>query len=385
EFYGNTIQSNGTALLLEKGDDHKFYDNVIASPKISVQIKEMSDNNEFKQNSYEGEIIGLHPFTILTGNLTLTIGEIIEVDVSVPLNYQFEGFDAASTSTDEILISHSEHLSLTIWTVAGDSNVYKEVIEVDTQPELDDPVIIALNKTEMIVEEDEVFLLSWNATDNYPEYYTIFLNGNQEERGIWDIDTINYHTALTKGVHAITLEVEDTSGNIEKSEYHVEVIDTKNPSFTQTTSNVSLTKEISSSYLLSWLARDNHPGHYEIYLQGTNTLLTNSSWKSEVEITYDLLELSNITTITLIIIIYDTSGNAATHFVSINYEPVEESTIDDTSITTISETSYSWVFLILLPLVIHLGVARFFSISSRNKKKHLTFLYKESVNIKRRH
>ena len=172
--------------------------------------------------------------------------------------------------------------------------------------------------------------LLWNASDSYPDIYTIKQEGAEISTGSWisssliniSLDNLN----LKIGIHNFTLTVADISGNNASDTVSVTIIDNVFPEINHP-SDLTVDQDVSGNYV-EWIASDNHTGTYELYKNGTK-IVTNT-WNSGSPIQYSLDGLSagyyNFT-----LVVLDSSGNLVSDTIIVTVNPPVTQTSSQTS------------------------------------------------------
>ena len=134
--------------------------------------------------------------------------------------------------------------------------------------------------------------LSWNATDPFPNTYTIELQGLGIVAGpfIWTSGVpINYNIPIgfVVGNYTYTINFTDDNGNsiIDSVIFNVE--DTTNPIIKNAPSDVTVELGYTGQTLL-WNATDHHPNTYTIELQGVGIVVEPTVWTSTLSIIYNI-------------------------------------------------------------------------------------------------
>jgi hypothetical protein len=170
----------------------------------------------------------------------------------------------------------------------------------------------------------------WNASDNYPGIYYVYLELQVYTIGTWDdkeIILIDVDGLLT-GTYNFVISFYDESNNYVNSTIIVTVIEENTPPELTSTPSALIFLEGSSGNTLTWGATDDFPFIYRLYINGLNTEL--NLWSNFVPITinFDNLDVgeNNVT-----IVIQDLSRNSVTHtaFVTVidNIAPALSGTI----------------------------------------------------------
>ncbi|MHA2033104.1 MAG: hypothetical protein ACW99Q_27365, partial [Candidatus Kariarchaeaceae archaeon] len=170
--------------------------------------------------------------------------------------------------------------------------------------------------------------LSWTATDNNADNYSIYLDSVLVDSGSWTSGTpitISIDNLAT-GIYNYTIIVSDLAFNTKGDLVWVTVEDTVSPLLTNPSDITYEEGNIGNS--LSWIATDNNPDSYVIY--SNESLVDSGTWVSgtPVAISVDGLTLGiyNYT-----IFVNDTSGNA-------NFDTAWI-TVQDTASPSISQPS----------------------------------------------
>ncbi|MCE7737043.1 MAG: hypothetical protein GPJ54_19310 [Candidatus Heimdallarchaeota archaeon] len=159
----------------------------------------------------------------------------------------------------------------------------------------------------------------WNASDNYPEGYTVHLDGQVYTSGNWtdkEILLVNVDR-LPAGEYNFTIIVWDDSNNYYSNTIIVtSVAETSLPVISMAPTDTSFI-EGSTGNSLNWSVHDEFPFIYRIYINGENTVL--NLWSNYIPIFLDIddleLGVNNIT-----IVIQDLSRNNVVHTVFITVQ-----------------------------------------------------------------
>ena len=344
-FRYNDIKSDETTLQLEaRSNNNEFSNNKfesISNKSVYIHITEPSVNNQFSNNIYSGKVDGLILLNLM--NETATVGEILHVNSTQNVRYQFKGFDSADADSNTIMVTHPEQTILDIWTKSDLNNINKRTYQITVSKEFTSPLIAQLNTTS-IVEEDEEFILMWNATDIAPNRFELFRNETLIYQGSWNnYKSIIYRGTATMGYHIYKLVVYDTSGNTENRSVVIEALDNKKPV------PVSYEKEIEvtegSDTKIAWSITDKHPDYYEIFVDGIQ--VATDIWISSEEISFNYVA-NNPGNHEVRLEIYDSSGNSLSLITTITVTTKEDVTTTTSSQSENSTKSESPVMLYLL-------------------------------------
>jgi len=167
-----------------------------------------------------------------------------------------------------------------------------QVIHIEILGDINNP-IIHVSPNNLTVEFGYTGQrLSWNATDPFPNTYTIELQGSGIVAGpfIWTSGTlINYNIpdGFVVGVYVYTINFTDDNGNSIIDSVIFNVDDDTNPIIKNAPND--LTVELGyTGQSLSWNASDHHPNIYTIELQGLGIVVEPTVWTSTLSIIYNI-------------------------------------------------------------------------------------------------
>ena len=134
------------------------------------------------------------------------------------------------------------------------------------------------------------YSLNWAITSNGTWTYSIVRNGSsvQSGGGANNVSVVYNLISLSAGTYNFTIMV-NTSTVFVQNTIFVQVIDQQPPIVNQL-SNLTFT-EGSGSHILTWNAKDLHPGIYRIEINGTQ--IKSGSWSNSTAITYDISTLAS--------------------------------------------------------------------------------------------
>jgi hypothetical protein len=187
--------------------------------------------------------------------------------------------------------------------------------------EIDAPVISA-SPSDIILESGySGETISWAATDDNPNTYTVELQGSGIVEGptAWSSGlTILYDipNGLAVGEYFYTINFTDDYGRYVTDTVKVTVQDTTDPVITSYPSDFT----IESGYTgqsISWTATDLNPYTYEIALQGSGIVEGPTAWSSGSLFTYNIEDGLALGEYTYIVTITDESDNYVTDSVTI--------------------------------------------------------------------
>ncbi|MDH5402736.1 MAG: hypothetical protein OEY49_09615, partial [Candidatus Heimdallarchaeota archaeon] len=198
-----------------------------------------------------------------------------------------------------------------------ESNNYSSHFVIIEVIDENNPILISSSEDTTIIEGTSLNQLFWNVTDNHPDYYTIYLDGNSIKQNNWNntnVILLNLdELSLEAGFYNITIEIFDSTENSIINTIFVEVIDNINPIFTSIPEDMTITVDSVGNYL-SWYAYDLHSATYSIFID--EIFYSNGIWSSNNEISF-LLDNLEIGTYDITITIYDLTGNIASDTVEI--------------------------------------------------------------------
>ncbi|MBN2230182.1 MAG: right-handed parallel beta-helix repeat-containing protein [Candidatus Thorarchaeota archaeon] len=180
--------------------------------------------------------------------------------------------------------------------------------------EATDTVIVNVIDTTLPTVSDEADLsfesgtsgnwINWSIFDLYPENYQILHNGTTSDPTSWTSGEIDYNIDyLIPGIHNLTLQVYDTSGNWYADEVIVRVNDTIAPTISDLDYFV-LHHGLQAS--LTWTAYDYNPDIYIIYLN--DSIYLQSEWFGS-DLTINFFNI-DVGVYNLTIVLYDVVGQS---------------------------------------------------------------------------
>jgi len=170
--------------------------------------------------------------------------------------------------------------------------------------------------------------LSWTATDENPDTYTIELQGMGIVAGpiAWTSGgAINYNIldGYSVGSYIYTVNFTDDYGYFITESVTFTVEDTINPIIALSENNITVLQGYENLSLL-WTATDANPDTYTIELQGTGMVAGPTAWTSEVEIEYNIPDDFTPGVYMYTITFRDESGNSISDTVTLTIEPADE-------------------------------------------------------------
>ncbi len=122
------------------------------------------------------------------------------------------------------------------------------------------------------------FVITWYATDNYPDSFTIKKNGSHVKSGLWSTDAITISLdGLSAGVYEYIITVKDEAGHQASDIVYVDVIPGVSPQV-QPQPDVSLEQGTSGRYII-WEPSDLYPDRYVITRNGS--IVRSGSWTGD--------------------------------------------------------------------------------------------------------
>jgi len=179
--------------------------------------------------------------------------------------------------------------------------------------EIDAPVR-SLIPSDLIIESGYTGeTISWAATDDNPNTYTVTLQGSGIVEGptAWSSGaTVNYDIpdGLAVGEYFYTINFTDDYGRYVTDTVKVTVQDTTNPVITSLPSDFTIESGYTGEIIL-WTATDLNPQTYTIELQGTGIVEGPTTWSSGAAITYNIPNGLAVGEYSYTVNIYDESGN----------------------------------------------------------------------------
>jgi hypothetical protein len=180
-------------------------------------------------------------------------------------------------------------------------------------------------------------IISWTATDWYPNTYTIELQGSGIIVGptAWTSGVAliyNIPDGFALGDYVYTVTFTDDYGNFNVDNVTFTVEDTTNPTITNTPSD--LTVEFGyTGQSISWTAMDSHPNTYTIELQGSGVVAGPTAWTSGAAIRFDIPDSFAVDVYVYTVTFTDDSGNSITDSVTFRVEDVSADDTTDPIIT----------------------------------------------------
>ena len=180
--------------------------------------------------------------------------------------------------------------------------------------------------------------VDWNVTDNHPNYYYVYKDGVLIDSNTWTANsTITIDVSgLLKNTYNYTIEVYDTSNNINKFTTFIEVYDGTPPNVTDY-GNQTI-ESGSTGVSLNWTATDNYPAYYEIY--NNSVLIANNTWTSNVNIS-QIISTYYLGEYNFSIIVYDDSGNNITSTIFITFVDTTNPVITSNPANNTIDISYT--------------------------------------------
>ena len=132
------------------------------------------------------------------------------------------------------------------------------------------PVFSQEQQDFQIDERITSYYLQWNASDNHPKDYFIYVDGIEQATGLFQNYVLIkfYPGGRSVGIHNVTIVIFDVSGNSASSTMALTILDTIKP--TVENSPIDMTyNETSTGNILSWKFSDEQPYNYTLYINGT--------------------------------------------------------------------------------------------------------------------
>ncbi|MHA2028172.1 MAG: hypothetical protein ACW99Q_02180 [Candidatus Kariarchaeaceae archaeon] len=159
------------------------------------------------------------------------------------------------------------------------NSVLVTVIVIDTT----DPLLWDTITNYEYIEGSTNNFFVWNATDRYPDYYIISLDGEKIEQSSWDNSSLIMILidGLSKAVYDLTIEVFDESGNIGSNTILIDVIDVVAPVIISSPANSTFVEGTVDNFLI-WAADDLYPAEFIIFRN--NVEIATGSWGNNISI-----------------------------------------------------------------------------------------------------
>ncbi|MHA2032150.1 MAG: hypothetical protein ACW99Q_22495, partial [Candidatus Kariarchaeaceae archaeon] len=220
----------------------------------------------------------------------------------IPISYDIDG-----------LLKDIYNYTIVIIDTSGNQDIDTVIISVidATDPIINTPLDIQYS------EDSTGNTIPWIVSDNYSGTYIIYMNDSQVQNGTWISGvSIDYNIdGLYKENYNLTIIAFDTSNNYIVDTVLVIVVDTTNPSYVITPSDVQYIEGASGNSLV-WNTTDKYPGNYIIYLDGSQ--IDTGGWLNinDISISIDGLVKGNYN---YTIVVSDSSNNMAiqTTFVTV--------------------------------------------------------------------
>ncbi|MHA2299172.1 MAG: DUF7948 domain-containing protein [Candidatus Hodarchaeales archaeon] len=153
--------------------------------------------------------------------------------------------------------------------------------------------------------------LSWVATDNASDTYTVERDGSPVAGGAWGsgIPMVVDVDGLIIGTYNYTVVFTDSSGNANSTQTWVIVVDDLAPSISSAPANLTYTVN-TIGHNLSWIATDNAPSNYTVERDGSP--VAGGAWASGIPVVVDVDGLV-IGTYNYTVVFTDNSGNATSN------------------------------------------------------------------------
>lgn len=186
------------------------------------------------------------------------------------------------------------------------------------------PIFNSIPTDNTISEGDLGTSVVWNASDYYPDNYSVYISQSDSANhsvvtnttllgsGPWFSQT-NISIALdffiTAGFYNITIVVQDTASNKVLDTMFLTVVDTTPPEIDSVPSDGS----VDEADVVQWVFTDLHANYYEIYVD--TELTVNSSWITSQPIVFPVSNLTLDVVHNIKIVAFDMAGNSIQHTV----------------------------------------------------------------------
>ncbi|MFW9996059.1 MAG: hypothetical protein ACFFD4_28725, partial [Candidatus Odinarchaeota archaeon] len=238
---------------------------------------------------------------------TYAVTELNNYDVKVKLNGQ--------VITDDGLLENLAPGTYTLRVEALDAAENLGYKQVQFSVVDESPVITVSPPNYIEVIQGSSRVLSWTATDLYPDVFTVTRDGNPVRWGSWTsgvpvevpVDTSQL------GTYIYEIEFLDISGNPATDQVTVKIIDTTPPAVSNPP---DFTRELGTPVTVQWTVTDTNPGVYSLTVNGIR-LITDKPWTSGLitETIPDQLLIRGPNTITAKF--KDSSGNSNSDTVTV--------------------------------------------------------------------
>ncbi len=165
-------------------------------------------------------------------------------------------------------------------------------------------------------QADSLANLTWSASDENPESYTVKRNGSQIDSGGWEGGniTVPVNRSQSLGDYRYTVEIEDIVGHTAQNSCIVTIRDTTAPQILSATYS-NATGEI------SWSAQDRNPASYVIYKNDQE--VDSGSWSSGEQLTYTPQSTGDFN-----LTVMDSSGNRESAIIDVSSIPPQNGGVD---------------------------------------------------------
>ena len=149
-----------------------------------------------------------------------------------------------------------------IYGSAGTSDIHAFLLSDGTSPVIDNPQDVE------IADTDIGAYLTWSPIDNYPDYYTLLVDGTPDFSGDWCNETISVPLdGFAAGSYNLTMVVYDCGGNYNWDSVQLNVLETIPPAITHHDDFIS--EAFSDTFYINWTVYEPNPHYYQVYKNGS--------------------------------------------------------------------------------------------------------------------
>lgn len=201
---------------------------------------------------------------------------------------------------------------ITLYDVVGNS--VQDTVSVSVE-DIADPYIN--HPTDVVMAEGELgSIIVWNGSDVHPDQYEITLDGVLFSSGQWNSSSEYLNVSLdglAMGTYVFIVTLYDELGNSVQDTVLVDVNDETTPVITHPPDIETYQGDLGIN--VEWTGADLHPSTYEITMNGT--LIGSGLWNASSDTWTINFDTSPTGEFTLVITLYDTSGNSVSDTVEV--------------------------------------------------------------------